>query len=79
MGSTRLFQLRKLKGFPHNLGDNFTPEARSEAFARALPGRVTLERISGGNHVEAWNADPARYATRVNAWFSAHVIGRDPG
>src|SRR6266478_6164637 len=23
MGSTRLFQLRKLKGFPHNLGDNF--------------------------------------------------------
>jgi dienelactone hydrolase len=61
----------------HNLHDNFTPESRSEAFAQALSGRVTLERIEGGNHVEAWNADPARYAALVHAWFTAHGIGRD--
>jgi dienelactone hydrolase len=62
----------------HNLTDRFTPESRSEAFARALPGRVTLERIAGGNHVEAWNADPQRYATVVDDWFTAHGIGHDP-
>ncbi len=62
----------------HGLHDRFTPEWRSEALARALPGRVTLVRVEGGNHVEAWNVDPRRYASHVNAWFAAHGIGVGP-
>jgi glycosyltransferase involved in cell wall biosynthesis len=61
-----------------NVHDQFTPPSRSEAFARALPGVVTLNRIEAGNHVEAWNPDPARYAAILNAWFTAHRIGRTP-
>ena len=61
----------------HGLRDDFSPEAVSEAFARALPGRTTLVRVPGGNHVEAWNADPARYAAALDQWLSAHGIGRD--
>jgi alpha-beta hydrolase superfamily lysophospholipase len=61
----------------HCLNDDRTPESVSEAFARALPGQTTLVRVRGGNHVEAWNADPAQYAAAVNQWFTVHGIGRD--
>jgi len=60
----------------HCLDDDRTPKSVSEAFARALPAQTTLIRVQGGNHVEAWNADPARYAATVNQWFTAHGIGR---
>ena len=61
----------------HAVNDDRSPAWVSEAFARALPGQTTLVLVPGGNHVEAWNADPARYATAVNQWFSARRIGRD--
>jgi uncharacterized protein len=61
----------------HSLHDDRTPESVSEAFSRALPGQITLVRLRRGNHVEAWNADPARYSSVVNRWFTAHGIGRD--
>jgi uncharacterized protein len=61
----------------HCLNDDVTPESVSEAFARALPGQTTLVRVPGGNHVEAWNADPARYSSTLNQWCTAHGIGRD--
>ena len=61
----------------HCLPDDRSPESVSEAFARALPGQTTLVRVQGGNHVEAWNADPARYSATVNQWFTARGIGRD--
>lgn len=62
----------------HGIHDRFVPEAVSEAFARALPGQVTLVRIEQADHVEAWNADPARYAATLNQWCAAHRIGSDP-
>jgi hypothetical protein len=61
----------------HSLDDDRAPESVSEAFARALPGLTTLVRVQGGNHVEAWNADPARYSATLNRWFTSHGIGRD--
>jgi uncharacterized protein len=62
----------------HGLGDDRSPLSVSEAFAQALPEQVTLVRVRGGNHVEAWNADPARYSAALNQWFAARGIGRDP-
>jgi uncharacterized protein len=62
----------------HCLGDRQTPVAVSEAFAGDRAGQVTLVRIPAGNHVEAWNADPARYAGVLDAWMAAHGIGSDP-
>ncbi len=62
----------------HGIHDQFVPEAASENFARALPRQVTLVRIENGNHVEAWNADPARYAAILNQWCAAHGIGSGP-
>jgi len=59
----------------HCMGDSFAPEPVSEAFARALPERVTLVRVAAGNHVEAWNADPAAYAEAVGGWLDARGIG----
>jgi uncharacterized protein len=61
----------------HSLHDDRTPEAVSETFARELPRQTTLIRVQGGNHVEAWNADPARYSAALQRWFTAHGIGRD--
>lgn len=62
----------------HALRDDRTPESVSEAFARALPGQVTLVGVPLGNHVEAWNADSARYSATVHRWLSARGIGEDP-
>ena len=59
----------------HGVKDSFAPEPVSEAFARALPERVTLVRVASGNHVEAWNADPAAYAAALGCWLDAHGIG----
>jgi hypothetical protein len=59
----------------HGAHDRFVPEAASEAFARSLPGQVTFVRIEQGNHVEAWNTDPVRYAAILNQWCESHRIG----
>ena len=61
----------------HCLDDDRTPESVSEAFARTLPAQTTLVLVQGGNHVEASNADPVRYAATVNQWFTVQGIGRD--
>lgn len=61
----------------HCVKDDRTPEAVSKSFALALPKLITLVRVEGGNHVEAWNADPARYSATVNQWFTARGIGGD--
>ncbi len=62
----------------HGIHDEFVPFASSEAYSRALPEQVTFVRIEIANHVEAWNADPARYATIVNQWCTTNAIGSDP-
>ncbi len=62
----------------HGLNDSFTPESVSETYAREHPRSVTLVRVGRGDHVEAWNADPARYAADLGDWCAAHGIGRDP-
>lgn len=61
----------------HGLHDTYVPVAVSEAYARARPGQVTFVGIEHGNHVDAWNADPVRYAADVNRWCAAYGIGRD--
>jgi pimeloyl-ACP methyl ester carboxylesterase len=61
----------------HCVHDDIVPVSVSERFARALPARTTLVRVPAGNHVEAWNADPARYSEVLNAWFTARGIGRN--
>jgi hypothetical protein len=60
----------------HGVHDSFAPEPVSEAFARRLPALVTLVRVQSGDHVEAWNADPVRYAATLNAWCDARGAGR---
>ena len=62
----------------HGIHDEYVPEAVSEAFARNLPNQVTLVRIEGGNHVEAWNTDSLFYAAKVNEWCESHRIGSKP-
>jgi hypothetical protein len=62
----------------HGIHDEYVPAATSEAYARALPEQVTLVRIPEANHVEAWNADPRRYAAAVNEWCAKHDVGKAP-
>lgn len=62
----------------HGVHDQFVPEASSAAYARALPRQVTFVAIEQANHVEAWNADPARYAAIVHHWCDSLSIGRSP-
>ena len=62
----------------HGVHDLYVPEAVSDAYARALPQQVTFLPIEQGNHVEAWNADPVRYAAAVNRWCDSIGIGRSP-
>jgi uncharacterized protein len=58
----------------HGTEDQTVPISSSDAFARALPRRVTYYRVAGAGHVEAWNVDPALYERRVRA-FLARVLG----
>lgn len=53
----------------HGTQDTTVPISSSDAFARALPRRVTYHRIPGAGHVEAWNVDPAVYERRVRAFL----------
>jgi hypothetical protein len=62
----------------HGVHDQYVPVAASEAFARALPRQVTFVPIERANHVEAWNADPVRYAEVLNHWCDSLGIGRRP-
>ncbi len=60
----------------HSRRDTWAPVSSSEAFARRLGARVTLVTLDTGNHVNAWNTEPERYARVVHAWCTAHGIGR---
>ena len=62
----------------HDAGDHMTPFAVSEKLARALPTRVTLIATHGGNHVESWNVDPARYSEELGRWCDEHGVGKRP-
>lgn len=62
----------------HGLHDRYVPVATSESFARNAPNQVTFVGIEGGNHVDAWNADPGRYAAKLNSWCASRGIGHDP-
>ena len=62
----------------HCVHDSFAPVSRSESFARSLPGCVTFVRIEGGNHVDAWNADPDHYAVTLEAWVEGRELARSP-
>jgi uncharacterized protein len=58
----------------HGTDDETVPIYSSDAFARALPERVTYHRVAGAGHVESWNVGPARYERRVRAFLS-RVLG----
>ena len=58
----------------HGAGDRFAPIAVSEAFYRAHPREVTFVRYETGNHVEAWNVDPATYADTLERWLDTHHL-----
>lgn len=53
----------------HGTEDTTVPISSSEAFARALPERVTYHRVAGAGHVESWNIAPARYERRVREFL----------
>jgi uncharacterized protein len=57
----------------HGTDDETVPISSSDAFARALPERVTYHRVVGAGHVESWNVGPARYERRLRA-FLARVL-----
>jgi hypothetical protein len=58
----------------HGTDDETVPISSSDAFARALPERVTYHRVAGAGHVESWNVGPARYERRLRAFLS-RVLG----
>jgi hypothetical protein len=62
----------------HNVQDTSVPASVSESFVRLRPNRATLVLVEGGNHVDAWNADPARYADVLGQWLHGRGIGSDP-
>jgi pimeloyl-ACP methyl ester carboxylesterase len=45
----------------HGTGDGTVPVAGSIALAHKRPSLVTFDRVSGVDHVEAWNHDPTGY------------------
>lgn len=53
------------------LDDDLVPPADSEAFARRLPGLVTLVKVPGAGHIECWNVDPEAYEGRLRAFVSS--------
>jgi alpha-beta hydrolase superfamily lysophospholipase len=61
----------------HGTGDKTVPVETSNEFARALPERVTYDRVPDAAHVGSWNVDPRAYDRRVRA-FLRRVAGRSP-
>jgi uncharacterized protein len=60
----------------HGTEDAKIPVEVADGFAEARPDLIEYHRIEGGAHVRAWNEDPARYATVVEA-FLGRVAPRD--
>jgi uncharacterized protein len=60
----------------HGTEDAKIPVAIADGFAEARPDLIEYHRIEGGAHVRAWNEDPDRYATTVEA-FLEQVAPRD--
>ena len=58
----------------HSTEDETVPIADSEDFAAALPDWVTFYRVPGVGHTENWNADPALYQRRLNAFLGPLFI-----
>jgi uncharacterized protein len=61
----------------HGTADKTVPVASSDAFTVRHPRLVEEVRVEGAGHVESWNADPARYNSRVSA-FLTRVAGDRP-
>jgi uncharacterized protein len=53
----------------HGTEDAKIPVAVADGFAAARPDLIEYHRIEGGAHVRAWNEDPDRYATTVEAFL----------
>jgi pimeloyl-ACP methyl ester carboxylesterase len=58
----------------HGLEDEVVPIVSSEAFAKELPGWVSLYRVPYAGHIESWNVDPTLYAKRVSAFLSSSSL-----
>lgn len=53
--------------------DTMVPVAPSAVFARALPRLVTYVVVPGAEHTQAWNVNPAAYASRLKAFLGRIV------
>lgn len=60
----------------HTTDDRRVPIANSEELAAALPDWVNFYRVADAEHTAAWNADPALYERRLNAFLGPLFIGK---
>ena len=56
--------------FIHGDADDFVPPAHSLEMYRAKPGVKDIYLAAGAGHALAYNADPARYAARIDAFLA---------
>jgi pimeloyl-ACP methyl ester carboxylesterase len=61
----------------HGTADSTVPVALSEALAAARPDLVTFVPVRDAEHVQSWNADPARYE-RETLTFLERVASPSP-
>jgi len=54
----------------HGTADTLVPISTSEAFARQHARWITYYRVPGAAHAQSWNADPALYERRVDAFLA---------
>lgn len=55
----------------HAVGDTTVPVDVSERLADASPEFVVIQKFAGGEHVQAWNVDPARYEAAVRRFLDS--------
>jgi pimeloyl-ACP methyl ester carboxylesterase len=61
----------------HGTQDKVVPIATSEQFAKELPAWVTLYRVAGAGHAEAWNVEPALFQQRLTTFLSRVAGARE--
>jgi pimeloyl-ACP methyl ester carboxylesterase len=61
----------------HGTEDGTVPLSTSDAFRAAHPSLVQEVRVTGADHVESWNVDPAGYTARETAFLGC-VTGPAP-
>jgi pimeloyl-ACP methyl ester carboxylesterase len=50
--------------------DTTVPSSTSDALAAELPDTVTYLRVTGAEHIDSWNVDPARYEAAVQEFLA---------